>query len=138
MVLIPKGGVGYRGIGLVEVIWKVTMLIVNSWLRISIVLHDVLHGFQQGRGTGMEIMEAKLEQQLAGIVHEPSFQVFIDVQKAYNSLDRGRCTEILRDYGLGPKIQRLLQRYWDGQKVVTKAGKYCERLFSTGRGVTQG
>ena len=83
-------------------------------------------------------MKAKLEQQLARIVHEPSFQVFIDVRKAYNSLDRGRCMEILRDYGLGPKLQRLLQRYWDGQKVVTKAGKYCERLFSTGRGVTQG
>ena len=30
--------------------------------------------------------------------------------------------DILRGYGLGPKLQRLLQRYWDGQKVVPKAG----------------
>ena len=49
-------------------------------------------------------MEAKLEQQLAGIVREPLFQVFIDVRKSYNFLDRGRCIEILRGYGLGPKL----------------------------------
>ena len=46
--------------------------------------------------------------------------------------------EILREYGLGPRLQILLQRYWDGQRVVTKAGKYYGRPFSTGRGVTQG
>ena len=104
MVLIPNGGVGCRGIGLVEIIWNVCMLIVNSWLRISIVLHDALHGFQKGRGTGTAIVEAKMEQNIAGIVHEPLFQVFIDFWKAYNSLDRERCMEILRDYGLGPNL----------------------------------
>ena len=46
--------------------------------------------------------------------------------------------EILREYGLGPRLQRLLQRHWDGQRLVTKAGKYYGRPFSTGRGVTQG
>ena len=47
-------------------------------------------------------MEAKLEQQLAGILHKPLFQVFIDVRKAYNSLDLGSCMEILHEYGLLP------------------------------------
>ena len=41
-------------------------------------------------------MEENLEHKLAGIVHEPLFQVFIDVQKAYNSLYRVRYMEILR------------------------------------------
>ena len=43
-VLITKVGGGYRGIGLVETIWKVCTSIVNSRLQIYIVLHDVLHG----------------------------------------------------------------------------------------------
>ena len=51
------------------------------------------------------IIEAKLEQQLVGIVHEPLFQVFIDVRKAYNSLDRGICMEIIREYSLVPRLQ---------------------------------
>ena len=46
--------------------------------------------------------------------------------------------EILSGYGLGPKLQRLLQRYWGGQRVVPKSGKYYGRPFSTGRVVTQG
>ena len=46
--------------------------------------------------------------------------------------------EILRGYGLGPKLQWLLQRYWDGQKVVPKAGKLFGRPLNTERGGTQG
>ena len=46
MFLKPKGRVEYIGIGLVENIWKFCTPITNSWLRSSIVLHDVLHGFR--------------------------------------------------------------------------------------------
>ena len=46
--------------------------------------------------------------------------------------------EILREYGLGPRIQQLLKRYWDGQRVVKKSGNYFGCSLSTGKGVTQG
>ena len=62
VVLLPKGKGGYIGIGMVETIWKICTSIVNSWLRSYIVLHDVLHVFRQGMGTGTAIIEAKLEQ----------------------------------------------------------------------------
>ena len=93
MFLIAKGGGEYIGIGLVESIWKFCTSIMNSRLQSSIVLHDVLHAFRQGRGTGTAIREAKLEQKLGRIVHKPLFQVFIGVRKSYDSLDRGRCME---------------------------------------------
>ena len=54
VVLIVKGSGGYREIWLVEVIWKVCTLIVNSQPQISIVLHDALNGFQQGKGKGRQ------------------------------------------------------------------------------------
>ena len=84
MFLIPNGSREYRGIGLVENISKVCTTIINIWFRSSIVLHDGLQNFTQGRGTGTAIMEAKLEQQLAGIVHDPLSQVFLDVREALN------------------------------------------------------
>ena len=68
-------------------------------------------------------------QKLAGIVHKLIFQVFIDVRKAYNSLDRGICMEILRGYGLRPNLQRLIHHYLDEQKVVSKAGKFFGSPF---------
>ena len=56
-----------------------------------------------GSDTGTETLDTKLAHQLAGLAHEPMFQVFLDLQKAYDSLDRGRCMEILRGYGIGKK-----------------------------------
>ena len=82
MVLIPKSVGGYRGIVLVEVIWKVYLLIMNNRIQQNINLRDALHGFRQGRGTGTATMEANLTQKLVRIVHEQLFQVFIDMWKA--------------------------------------------------------
>ena len=83
-------------------------------------------------------MEANMAQQLAGRAHEPLFRVFIDVRKAYDSVDRERCMEILRGYGLRSKLQMLLQWYWDAHKVVPKYGKFFGRPFHMDRGVKQG
>ena len=67
VVLIPKGGGDYRGIGLVEVVWKVVTLILNSQFTTSITLHNVLHGFREGRGTGTTSLEAKLIHKLTSM-----------------------------------------------------------------------
>ena len=60
------------------------------------------------------------------------------MRKSYNSLDIGICMCIQEGYGLGTNLQRLLQRYWDDQVVVMKAGKYFGQPFGMERGVTLG
>ena len=50
MVIIPKGKGEFRGIGLVEVTWKLMTVILHRRLTTVIQLHDVLHGFREGRG----------------------------------------------------------------------------------------
>ena len=46
MVLIPKGNSGdFRGIALLEVIWKVVEKVIDARLSSSIDLHDAFHGF---------------------------------------------------------------------------------------------
>ena len=62
MVLSPKVGGYFRGIGLVEVICEVCAYIIKNSLRSAIALHVALHVFRQGRGTGTPTMEAKLVQ----------------------------------------------------------------------------
>ena len=95
VVLIPKGKGDYRGIGLVEVIWKVMAVILNRRLTSSITFHDVLHGFRAGRGTGTATLEAKLLQKLAAMREEVLYVIFLDLTKAYDALDRSRCLGIL-------------------------------------------
>ena len=73
MVFLLKGRGEYRGIGLVEGVWKVYARVVNCWLKRSVMFHYSLHGFRKGRGTGTATLEAILAHQLAGISHEPLF-----------------------------------------------------------------
>ena len=77
----------------------------------AIKFHDSLHGSVPGRGTGTGIIEAKLAQQLAYIEQEPFFGVFIDLRKAFDAMDRGRCLLILEGYGVGPNIRQLIQNF---------------------------
>ena len=82
MVFLPKRRGEYRGIGIVEVVWKVCTAVVNFRLKQSVTLHDSLHGFRSRRGTGTATLEANLAHQLVGISHKPLFQVLLDVQRS--------------------------------------------------------
>ena len=56
VVLIPKGNSGdYRGIGLMEPIWKVIEGCIERRLQV-LPCHEVLHGGIRGKGTGTAIM----------------------------------------------------------------------------------
>ena len=90
---------------------KVFSVVVNCRLKRSAVIHDVLYGFKEGRGVGTAALEAKPAQKMVGITHKPLFQVFLDVQKSYESLDRERCLELLRGYGLETNLDRILDNY---------------------------
>ena len=110
VVLIPKGKKDYRGIGLVDVMWKVVAAILNRRFTSSITYHDALHGFRAGRGTGTATLEAKLLQQLAALREEVLYMIFLDRTKAYNALDRSRCLEILEGYVVVPNARKLLTK----------------------------
>ena len=79
VVLIPKGKNEYRGIGSVEVTWKVVLAILHRRLTTVITYHDTLHGFRAGRGTGTATLEAKLLQQLAAMREEFIYVIFLDL-----------------------------------------------------------
>ena len=102
LVLIPKGGKYYRGIGLMEVMWKIVAEILNHRITSSITFHDFLHGFQVGRGTGTATLKAKILQQVAALREEVLYVIFLDLNKAYDTLERSRCLEILEGYCVGP------------------------------------
>ena len=101
VVMIPKGKGDFRGIELVEVTLKVVAVILHRRLTTGIQLHDGLHGFQEGCGTGTATLETKLLQQLAAMREKVLYVIFLDLTKAYDALDRSRILEILKGYGVG-------------------------------------
>ena len=76
LVLIPKGNNDTQGVGLLETLWKVVEEIIDTRLRESIILHDILHGLIAGRGTWTAILELKVAQELYSIDQDPLLQFF--------------------------------------------------------------
>jgi hypothetical protein len=83
-------------------------------------------------------MEVKLLQQLAWVDQEPLYQIYLDLRKAYDALDRRRCLKILAGCGVGPNLLRLQKKFWDDAKMVCCAGGNYGLPFAAHRGVTQG
>ena len=61
-VLIPKRKGDFRGIGLIEVLWKEIASLLNRRITEAISFHDTLHGFGLVRGTGTAAREPNLLQ----------------------------------------------------------------------------
>ena len=139
MVLIPKSNPGeYRGIALLEILYKLVSSIINRRISSKIEFDDAIHGFRQGRGTGTAILEAKLLAQLRCRSDKPLFMVFLDLKKAYDTLDRGQALRILEGYGVGANIRRILESIWDGDTMIPRQAGYYGRAFRARRGVRQG
>jgi hypothetical protein len=67
LIAIPKVSGGFRGIGILEAMWKVISSIIDWLFKEIIQCHPSLHGFRPVRGTNTASVEAKLRFQLATI-----------------------------------------------------------------------
>ena len=60
--LITKENTDTQGIVLLGFLWEMVEAIIDTHLRVSVRLHNVLHGFHSGKGTGASILELNLVQ----------------------------------------------------------------------------
>ena len=76
---------------------KVVEALFDNCSRSILQMHDFLHWF----GTGMDIMELKLAQEIYNIDQDLLFLVFMDLRKAYDTLDQEGLLITLEGYGAG-------------------------------------
>ena len=139
VVIIPKGGdTNFRGIGLVEILWKAIFGIISLCTCPSIQFHDSLHVFCAGIVMGTNTLESKLLQQLIAMRESVLHSIFLDLLKAYDSLDSDRCLDIIAGCGVGPRTLCILWTYWIRLQIATKSGVHYRSVFQIHCGVTQG
>ena len=105
VVLLPKGNGNFCVIALVEVIWNTMSGIINQQIGTAFRFHDVLNGFQKGPGMVTTSLKANLLQQLTDMREEVLYEVFLDLWKYYDTLDRECCMENLFGYRVGPHTE---------------------------------
>jgi hypothetical protein len=87
IILLPKAGSDYHRIGLLEPFWKVVEKIIVAQLAL-IEFHDGLNGRLLGQGMGTATIKVKLAQSLAWHNQCLLYQIYVDLKKAYDALDR--------------------------------------------------
>ena len=138
LVILPKPSGGVRGIGLLDPIWKVISSIIDFRVKTSVQWDKSLHGFLPNRSTGTAILNTRLRSDLATARLRPYHRVYIDLEKAYDCVDRKVLLRLLEDYGVGPKVRGIIASQWAAQQYVTKQAGFYGPVIGTSRGVTQG
>ena len=121
-----------------EVIWKKMSSLLNRRLTAEITFHGVLHSLLVGYSMGTATINDKTIQQLMAMREEVLFEVFLDIQKAYDALNLDRYLVIMAAYRVGTRTLQLLWKYWGHLTMVTRAGGYFGTPFKGYHGVPQG
>ena len=145
LVKLPKKGDlsqcnNWRGIMLLSIPGKVLSRIILERLKTALdkKLRDEQAGFRQNRSctdhiaTSRIIIEQSLEWQT------PLYTVFVDFQKAFDSVNRDVIWKLMYHYGFPPKFVTIIQQmYEDATCQVIHDGKLTEP-FTVHTGVRQG
>ena len=141
LVAIPKKSGAtkwsdHRGITLLVVASKVlTRLLLQRMTGIT--LSDWQFGFRRGRDTGMAIAAVRHLVDETRRTNGRCSIAFIDLQKAYDSVDRVRLWQALQQFGIGGRLVELMQQLYDDEVIVNVDGEEAGRFSSTA-GVRQG
>ena len=108
LILISKGSTDTRGVVLLKALWKVVEALIYTCLCAILQMHNVLHRFRARRWMGTAIMKLKRAQNISSIDQDPLFLVFLDLRKAYDTVDQERLLIILKGYGSGPRMCGIL------------------------------
>ena len=131
----------YRGISLLSTTGKVlARVLANRLLPLSEeVLPESQCGFRPSRGTADMIFTARQLQEKCREHKQPLYMAFIDLTKAFDTVDRQALWSILLRYGCPDKYVRILRLLHDGMTatVLNNSGSLSEP-FTVETGVKQG
>ncbi|CAB1097278.1 unnamed protein product [Ectocarpus sp. CCAP 1310/34] len=148
-VLFNKGDTmecgNYRGISRVahagEVLLKVVATPLSHYCERegSLPEEEEQSGFRPHRSTLDMLFAIQRLHELARKKSTAVFACFVELTKAYDSVDRDLLWDVLRRFGVPPKMLAVIRHFHEGMRarVRTDDGQYSE-WFDVGQGLRQG
>lgn len=95
-------------------------------------------GFRKDRGTVDLIFTTRQLQEKCREQHQDLFMAFIDLSKAFDTVNRELVWRILAKFGCPPKFINILRQFHDGMMARVAVGEYESEPFPVSTGVRQG
>ena len=132
----------YRGITLLSHVGKIYTRILEKRLRACVegILNDSQYGFRPGRGTTDAVFVVKMILEKSWEWGADKYALFIDLEKAFDRVDRENLWQVLRDphYNIPTKLLRVIKSiYAESKSKVTTQGIESD-WFDIKSGVRQG
>ena len=131
----------YRGISLLSLPGKVYALVLKQRLQswADSILLEGQCGFRKGRGCTDAVFSLKSLLERAHRKGKPVQLCFIDLSKAYDSVDRDLAWCVLRQRGAPPKLVELLRDLHEGTQCAMQSDhKGSQSWFEVSTGFKQG
>ena len=107
--------------------------------RADSLLRENQCGFRKGRGCADQLFTLRILMEKAREFRQPLYVCFIDLRKAYNSVNRESLWILLQDcYNLPPKLLSILRALYSDSKAIVRSYGLTSEEFSVTCGVRQG
>ena len=131
----------YRGISLISIPCKIFSLLIqkqsSAWVDAQLLEQQC--GFRSGRSCNDAIFSMRLLHEHAVRKKAPIFTAFIDLAKAYDSVDRGLAWSCFLQRGIPDKLLRIIQLLHSGTQCAVVGDHATEEgWFDVGTGFKQG
>ena len=145
LIKLPKKGDlsncnNYRGITLLSVPGKVFNRVLLNRMRdiVDPKLRDQQAGFRQNRSCTDQIATLRIIVEQSLEWNSPLYILFIDYEKAFDSVDRETLWKLLRHYGIPNKITNLIKNSYNEMSCRVVHGGQLTDSFQVRTGVRQG
>ena len=133
----------YRGISLVSHAGKVLLKVVarrlSAYFEAKGLLPEEQCGFRPNRSTTDMMFVVRRLQEIGQKVGGSLFMCFIDLQKAYDIVDRPILWQVLTRIGVPPQMAAVIQEFHDGMRArVRPDDGVCSDWFKVEQGLRQG
>ena len=117
----------YRGISLVshagKVLLKIVALRLGSYLERERSLSESQCGFRPGRSTVDMMFVVRRLQELGRKEGVPLYTCFVDLQKAYDSVNRSLLWVVLARFGMHPVMVDIVPQFHGGVRACVRLDK---------------
>ena len=130
-----------RGIALLSVAGKILAKIILRRITANItepLLPETQCGFRSERSTVDMVFSVRQVMEKCREQHRDLYIAFIDLSKAFDSVDRDLLWKILEKCGCPPRVINIIRQLHDGMQVQVKAAGKLSEPFEVSRGVKQG